>query len=83
MVHTWAWAISFTSWAIKNIFHSHLRTFEGHCLWDALSPANELGASVMYYCGSQRGSGISGQYLQTETAVIRTGNGGRLAWIHV
>jgi hypothetical protein len=57
----------FTSRAIKNIFQSHLRTFEGHCLWDAHLQRMNQGASVMYYCGQGTGgTGLSGQYLQTE-----------------
>ncbi|MBE3141539.1 MAG: hypothetical protein IMZ53_13270 [Thermoplasmata archaeon] len=57
----------FTSRVIKNIFQSHLRTFEGHCLWDAHLQRMNEGASVMYYLGhATGGSGISAQYLQTE-----------------
>ena len=57
----------FTSRAIKNIFQSHMRTFEGHCLWDAHLQRMNQGASVMYYCGQGTGgTGLSGQYLQTE-----------------
>ncbi|KYK31199.1 MAG: hypothetical protein AYK22_08150 [Thermoplasmatales archaeon SG8-52-3] len=52
---------------IKNIFMTHKRIYEGHCLWDAhLERLNE-GASIMYYAGhGTGGSGISAQYLQNE-----------------
>lgn len=56
-----------SSRVIKNIFMSFERTYDGHCLFDAyLNRLNE-GASVMYYLGhGTGGSGISGQYIQTE-----------------
>lgn len=55
-----------SSQVLKNVFMSHGRTYDGHCLWDAhLERLNE-GASVMYYSGhGTGGSGISAQYLQT------------------
>jgi hypothetical protein len=56
----------YTSRAIKNILQAHLRTFEGHCLWDASLQRMNQGASVLVYCGqSTGGSGLSEQYLQT------------------
>jgi hypothetical protein len=57
----------YTTRETKNAFSSHLRTYEGHCLWVAhLQRINE-GASVMYYSGhGTGGSGISGQYIQTD-----------------
>jgi len=59
-------APGFTSRAMKDILHSHFRTFEGHCLWEALLQRLNQGASVMVYTGHPTGgSGISGQYLQT------------------
>jgi hypothetical protein len=58
---------SFSSRDIKNSFSSHLRTYEGHCLWVAHLQRMNEGASVMYYSGhGTGGSGISGQYVQTE-----------------
>jgi hypothetical protein len=56
----------YTSRVVKNIFQSHLRTFEGHCLWDAHLQRMNQGASVMYYTGhGTGGTGLSAQYLQT------------------
>jgi hypothetical protein len=52
---------------VKNSFSSHLRTYEGHCLWVAHLQRMNEGASVLYYSGhGTGGSGISGQYVQTE-----------------
>ena len=50
---------------IKNIFMSHGRTYDGHCLWEAHLERMNEGASVMYYSGhGTGGSGISAQYLK-------------------
>ncbi len=58
---------SFSSRDIKNSFSSHLRTYEGHCLWVAHLKRMNEGASVMYYSGhGTGGSGVSAQYVQTE-----------------
>jgi hypothetical protein len=58
---------SYSSRDVKNSFSSHLRTYEGHCLWVAHLQRMNEGASVMYYSGhGTGGSGISGQYVQTE-----------------
>lgn len=56
-----------SSRVLKNVFMSHGRTYEGHCLWDAhLKRLNE-GASIMYYSGhGTGGSGISAQCLQSD-----------------
>jgi len=67
---SWWWtttgAQGFTSRAIKDILQSHLRAFEGHCLWDASVQRMNQGASVLVYTGhATGGSGLSGQYLQT------------------
>jgi hypothetical protein len=56
----------YTSRTMKDILYSRLRTFEGHCLWDASLQRMNQGASVMVYCGhSTGGSGLAGQYVQT------------------
>ena len=56
----------YTTRETKNSFSSHLRTYEGHCLWVAHLQRMNEGASVMYYSGhGTGGSGISGQYIQT------------------
>lgn len=58
---------SYSSRVVKDTFSSHLRTYRGHCLWDAHLQEMNNGASVMYYSGhGTGGSGISGQYYQTE-----------------
>jgi hypothetical protein len=58
---------SFSSRDVKNSFSSHLRTYEGHCLWVAHLQRMNEGASVMYYSGhGTGGSGISAQYVQTD-----------------
>jgi hypothetical protein len=58
---------SFSSRDVKNSFSSHLRTYEGHCLWVAYLERMEEGAGVFYYSGhGTGGSGMSGQYYQTE-----------------
>lgn len=58
---------SFSSRDVKNSFSSHLRTFEGHCLWAAYLKRMNEGASVFYYSGhGTGGSGMSSQYVQTE-----------------
>jgi len=57
----------FSSRILKDTFSSHLRTYEGHCLWVAHLQRMNEGASIMYYSGhGTGGSGISGQYIQTE-----------------
>ena len=57
----------FSSRDVKNTFSSHLRTYDGHCLWVAHLERMNEGASVMYYSGhGTGGSGVSGQYIQTE-----------------
>jgi len=63
---SWWWtttgAQGFTSRAIKDILHSHLRAFEGHCLWDASVQRMNQGSSVLVYTGhATGGSGLSGQ----------------------
>jgi len=59
-------ANGFTSRVMKDIFQSHLRTYDGHCLWDASLQRMNQGASVLVYIGhSTGGSGLSEQYLQT------------------
>jgi len=59
--------ITYSSRATKYAFSSHLRTFEGHCLWDAHLQRMNNGVSVLYYSGhGTGGSGVSGQYLQTD-----------------
>ncbi|MBN1280818.1 MAG: PPC domain-containing protein [Candidatus Thermoplasmatota archaeon] len=56
----------YSSREVKNSFSSHMRYYEGHCLWDAHLEAMNNGASVMYYSGhGTGGSGISAQYYQT------------------
>jgi hypothetical protein len=58
---------TYSSRATKNAFSSHLRTFDGHCLWNAHLQRMNDGVSVLYYTGhGTGGSGVSGQYLQTE-----------------
>ena len=58
---------SFSSRDVKNSFSSHLRTYEGHCLWEAYLQRMEEGASAWYYSGhGTGGSGMSAQYYQTE-----------------
>jgi len=55
---------------VKKAFMSHNRIFDGHCLWDAHLERINDGASVMYYSGhGTGGSGISGQYTQTDFSV--------------
>jgi len=57
----------YSSRALKNSFSSHLRTYDGHCLWVAHLQRMNEGASVMYYSGhGTGGSGISAQYEQTD-----------------
>jgi hypothetical protein len=56
----------YTARAMKDILQAHLRTYEGHCLWDASLQRMNQGASVLVYYGqSTGGSGVSEQYLQT------------------
>lgn len=56
----------YSSRVLKNVFMSHGRTYDGHCLWDAHLERMNDGASVMYYSGhGTGGSGISAQYIQT------------------
>jgi len=56
-----------SSQVLKNMFMSHGRTYDGHCLWDAHLKRMNEGASVMYYSGhGTGGSGISAQYIQTD-----------------
>ncbi|MBN1860560.1 MAG: PPC domain-containing protein [Candidatus Thermoplasmatota archaeon] len=58
---------TYSSRTIKQTFSSHLRTFDGHCLWDAHIQRMNEGVSVFYYTGhGTGGSGISAQYYQTE-----------------
>jgi hypothetical protein len=48
---------------LKQIFSSHGRFFEGHCIWDNLLERMNTGASISYYAGhGTGGSGISSQY---------------------
>jgi hypothetical protein len=57
----------YSSREVKKSFGSHLRTFEGHCLWDAHLERMNEGASILYYSGhGTGGSGVSAQYYQTE-----------------
>jgi hypothetical protein len=57
----------YSSRAVKSTFSSHLRTFEGHCLWEAHLQRLNDGVSVFYYSGhGTGGSGVSAQYYQTE-----------------
>ncbi len=57
----------YSSRLLKQVFGSHFREFEGHCLWDAHLKRMNDGASLMYYSGhGTGGSGISAQYVQTE-----------------
>jgi len=57
----------YSSREVKKSFMSHNRIFDGHCLWDAHLERINDGASVMYYSGhGTGGSGISGQYIQSE-----------------
>jgi hypothetical protein len=59
--------ITYSSRTMKNVLSSHLRTFDGHCLWDAHLQRMNDGVSVFYYTGhGTGGSGISAQYYQTE-----------------
>ncbi|UCF50088.1 MAG: PQQ-like beta-propeller repeat protein [Thermoplasmatales archaeon] len=52
---------------LKEMFMSHGRTFDGHCLWDAHLERMNEGASAMYYSGhGTGGSGISAVYLQND-----------------
>jgi len=57
----------YSSRLLKHYFNSHMRTFEGHCLWDAHLERMNDGASVFYYSGhGTGGSGQSAQFVQTE-----------------
>jgi hypothetical protein len=59
--------VTYSSRTMKKALSSHLRTFEGHCLWDAHLQRMNDGASVFYYTGhGTGGSGVSAQYYQTE-----------------
>jgi hypothetical protein len=59
--------ITYSSRTMKKALSSHLRTFEGHCLWDAHLQRINDGSSVFYYTGhGTGGSGVSAQYYQTE-----------------
>jgi hypothetical protein len=52
---------------LKEMFMSHGRTFDGHCLWDAHIERMNEGASLMYYSGhGTGGSGISAVYRNNE-----------------
>jgi len=58
---------SFSSRVVKDTFSSHLRTYDGHCIWPAYLQRMSEGASVFYYSGhGTGGSGMSTQYIQTE-----------------
>jgi hypothetical protein len=58
---------AYSSREVKNAFSSHLRTYDGHCTWVAHLQRMNDGASVFYYSGhGTGGSGISGQYIQTD-----------------
>jgi hypothetical protein len=58
---------SYSSRAMKKSLSSHLRLFEGHCLWDAHLQRMNDGVSVFYYTGhGTGGSGVSAQYYQTD-----------------
>ena len=46
---------AYSSRSVKKSFGSHLRTFEGHCLWDAHLQRMNEGASAMYYAGHGTG----------------------------
>ena len=57
----------YSSRLLKEVFMSHGRTYDGHCLWDAHLKRLNDGASVMYYSGhGTGGSGASTQYYQTD-----------------
>ncbi len=57
----------YSSRILKNVFMSHGRTYDGHCLWDAHLKRMNDGVSVMYYSGhGTGGSGSSAQYFQTD-----------------
>jgi len=57
---------SYSSRLVKNVFSSHGRTYDGHCLWDAHLKRINDGAGLMYYSGhGTGGSGVSAQYVQT------------------
>jgi hypothetical protein len=57
----------FSSRELKYSFSSHLRIYDGHCLWVAHLERMNEGAGIMYYSGhGTGGSGISAQYVQTE-----------------
>jgi hypothetical protein len=59
--------ISYSDRTLKKCLGSHLRNFEGHCLWDAHLQRMNDGVSVFYYTGhGTGGSGISAQYYQSE-----------------
>jgi len=58
---------AYSSRVVKNAFSSHLRTYEGHSLWDAHLQRMNDGASVFYYSGhGTGGSGQSAMYEQSE-----------------
>ena len=59
--------ITYSSRTLKKCLSSHLRDFEGHCLWDAHLEEINDGVSVFYYTGhGTGGSGVSAQYYQSE-----------------
>jgi len=56
---------AYSSRILKQIFGSHGRTLDSHCLWVAHNERMNEGASVMYYSGhGTGGSGISAQPVQ-------------------
>jgi hypothetical protein len=58
---------AYSSRVVKNAFSSHLRTFDGHCLWVAYLQRMNDSASVFYYSGhGTGGSGMSAQYRQSD-----------------
>jgi hypothetical protein len=60
-------AQSYSSRDVKNSFSSHLRTYEGHCFWEAHLQRMNEGVSAFYYSGhGTGGSGISSQYVQSD-----------------
>jgi len=59
--------ITYSSRTLKQCLSSHLRNFEGHCLWDAHLEQINDGVSIFYYTGhGTGGSGVSAQYYQSE-----------------
>jgi hypothetical protein len=58
---------AYSSRVLKDTFSSHLRTFDGHTLWDAYLQRAKEGASVFYYSGhGTGGSGMSSMFEQSD-----------------